>query len=243
MALNYEENLDSFAVTFRREIVFYLRQLINDSERVNVMFNEGRDTLLTVLIDVNEENDTLIFDWGGSESANRRLLISPRTIFVANPQGVRNQFVTTRVWETSYRKRPAFATHIPAKYVRLQRREFFRLMLPMTRRCPCTFTSAETGKPWEMLAVDIGLGGVGLEAQTTSLPFETGQILPRVQIDLGKFGKLLVDLEIRYAGAVARGTKQFSRLGCHFVRLNHAQENEVQRFLTQVQREERAKLG
>lgn len=243
MALNHEENLESFAITFRREVVFYLRQLINDGERINVVFNEGKDTVLTVLLDVNEEEDTLIFDWGGSESANRRLLESKRTIFSASPHGVRNQFVTTRIWETSYKKRPAFATTIPGKYVRMQRREFFRMMLPITQRRPCTFTSAETGKPWEMLAVDIGLGGVGMEAEAASLPFEIGQTLQRVQIDLGKFGKLVVDLEIRYAGTVARGAKQFCRLGCHFVKLNNAQETDLQRFVTQVQREERAKLG
>lgn len=242
MVHTYEDNLESFTITFRREVVFYLRQLINDGERINVMFDEGRQTMLTVLLDVDDEEDTLIFDWGSSESVNRGLLKAPRAIFVANPVGVRNQFVTSKVWETTYKKRPAFATRIPDKFVRLQRREFFRLMLPMTQRRPC-IVSGDDGKQWEMLAVDIGLGGVGLESQATSLPFENGQILSRVRIDLGKFGKLEVDLEIRFKGAVTRGAKQAIRLGCHFVKINHAQENELQRFITQVQREERAKLG
>jgi c-di-GMP-binding flagellar brake protein YcgR len=243
MSQSYEENLESFTITFRREIVFYLRQLINDGERINVMFDEGRETLLTVLLDVDEENDRFIFDWGGSESSNQRLLRNDHAIFVATPHGVRNQFVATHFRETNYKKRPAFAAKIPDKYVRLQRREFFRLMLPMTQRRPCSFQTAESEKLWEMSVVDIGLGGVGLEAPAATLPFELGQTLERVTIDLGKFGKLQVDLEIRYAGSVSRGAKQSSRLGCRFLKLNHAQENELQRFITQVQREERAKLG
>ena len=243
MANSYEENLESFNITFRREIVFYLRQLINDGERVSLMFDEGKETLLTVLLDVDEEKNTLIFDWGASEATNRKLLVSPRTFFVATLDGVRNQFATTRVWQVAYKGRPAFATDIPDRYVRMQRREFFRLTLPITQRRPCTFTSDDTGKVWQMQAIDIGLGGVGLEAQVATLPFQIKQILPKVSIDLGKFGKLLVELEVRYVGSFSRGAKQISRLGCQFVKLSNAQENDVQRFVTQVQREERAKLG
>lgn len=243
MVITNEENLDSFVITFRREIVFYLRQLINEGERVTVMFDEGKESLLTVLLDVNEEEGVLIFDWGGSEATNRRLLNTTRIFFVANPQGVRNQFITTRVTETTYKKRPAFATPLPDKFVRMQRREFFRLMLPMTQRRPCSFKAGENNKEWEMLVVDIGLGGVGLESPLATLPFEVGQTLPKVRIDLGSFGKLEVDLEIRYAGSISRGTKESSRLGCNFVKLNNAQETSLQRFITHVQREERSKLG
>lgn len=243
MANENDENLESFAITFRREIVFYLRQLINDGERINVIFDEGRESVLTVLLDVDEEEDQVIFDWGGSETANRRLLEASRIFFVANPQGVRNQFITAKVWQTTYKKRPAFATRIPDKYVRLQRREFFRLHLPMTQRRPCTFRVGDNPKVWEMSVVDIGLGGVGLECQAAALPLQLGDIVKGAVIDLGKFGKLQLDLEIRFLGNTTRGTKELSRVGTHFVKLTNAQENELQRFVTFVQREERAKLG
>ena len=243
MSTSYEDNVESYTITFRREIVFYLRQLINDGERISVMFDEGRETILTVLIDVDEEKNAVVFDWGSSETTNHKLLEAKRAFFVATPGGVRNQFVTSKVWQTSYKNRPAFATGIPDKYVRLQRREFFRMALPMTQRRPCTFKMPDSDKVWEMSVVDIGLGGAGLEAAVASLPFEVGQTLPKVTIDLGKFGKIEVDLEIRFAGSGTRGSKPVSRLGCHFIKLRQAQENELQRFITQVQREERAKLG
>lgn len=243
MTLNYEENIESFASTFRSEIVFDLRQLIDDGVRINVLFDEGRETLLTVLLAVDEENDAVIFDWGGSESANRRLLESKRNFFVANPHGVRNQFVTSRVWETTYEGRPAFATPIPEKFVRLQRREFFRLTLPVTQRRPCRFTSGEEGTQWEMAVVDICLGGVGLETHLPKLPFERGQIIAGAVVDLDKFGLIEADLEIRYIDTVVHGRKQVTRLGCRFVNLGRVQEHQVQRFVTQVQREERARLG
>ncbi len=238
-----KDDAASFDITFRREIVFYLRQLINDGELVNVTFDEGRDTLLTVLLDVNEDTDTLIFDWGGSDAANERLLQSPRTFFVANPQGVRNQFFASRVWRTTYKNRPAFATSIPDKYVRMQRRDFFRLSLPLTQRRPCSFKFGAAAAPWDMAVVDIGLGGVGLETREESLPFAVGDVITGAVIDLGRYGTLEADMTVRFVGAVTRGRMHAARLGCQFLKLTNAQENDLQRFVTQVQREERAKLG
>lgn len=243
MTSHFEDNVDAFTITSRNEIGFYLVQLINDAVPITVMFDEGRDSLLTMLLDVDDKNNAVIFDWGSSESVNRRLLQTQRAFFVANPNGVRNQFISSRIWETTYKKRPAFATRIPDKFVRMQRREFFRLALPISQRRPCKFTAGEANTTWEMTVVDIGIGGVALESPSESLPFEIGQIIPRVAVDLGEYGKVEVALEVRYVGTVSRGQKHATRLGCHFVKLSRAQENELQRFVTHVQCEMRALRG
>jgi c-di-GMP-binding flagellar brake protein YcgR len=228
------DNLDAYTITFRREILFYLRQLINEGERVSVMFNEGRDALLTVLLDVDEEKNLLYLDWGGSDDTNERFLKSQRSIFVANPLGVRNQFVTSIPREVSYKKRRAF---------RLQRREFFRLSLPMTRRPPCRMTVGSPATEYTLSVIDIGLGGVGLESQEPTLPLEIGQAVPRAVIDLKGPRPLHFDLEIRYVGQRTRGAKQIGHFGCKFMGISGAQEHEIQKYITQIQREEREKLG
>jgi c-di-GMP-binding flagellar brake protein YcgR len=238
-----QDNLDAFTITFRREIVFYLRQLINDGERVSIMFNDGRDALLTVLLDVNEDANRLVFDWGGSEDSNQRFLRSERNIFVASPQGIRNQFITGPAREITYNKRRAFAVALPDKYVRLQRREFFRLVLPMTRRPPCRVTLGPQEQEQLLSVIDIGVGGVGLESPAASLPLAVGEILRGAMIDLKGPTVMRLDLEVRYVGTLTRGNHQVGHLGCRFVKLGAAQEHEVQKFITQVQREERAKLG
>lgn len=238
-----QENLDEYTITFRREVIFYLRQLINDGDRISIMFNEGRDALLTVLLDVDEAGNRLIFDWGGSEDSNRRFLKSERNIFVANPQGIRNQFVTGPAREVTYRKRRAFAVALPDKYIRLQRREFFRLVLPMMQRPPCRLLLGPQEQEFVFSVIDLGIGGVGLESSVTSLPLEIGQMLPGAMIDLKGPSVLRLDLEVRYLGQLARGIHQVGHIGCRFARLSPAQEHELQKFITQVQREERAKLG
>ena len=245
MNIGYDKDLESFTITKRLEIVFYLQQLINNGERLHVMFDDGKETLLTMPLDMDEAQGILILDWGGSESVNRRLLTSPRATFVANPIGVRNLFYTGRIWEISYKNRPAFATDIPEKYIRLQRRDFFRLTIPLTQRRLCNFLIGEkpAEKSWQMSIVDIGIGGVGLESPEIALPFATGQLIHHALIDLGKFGQLTLDMEVRYAQSGARVHKQFGRMGCRFIGLNPVQETTLQRFIVQVQREERARLG
>lgn len=239
--LNAEE-LEKFTTYNRREILFHLRQLINDGERVSVIFNEGSETVLTVLLDINESSDRLLFDWGGSEDANRKLLRSGHNLFVCSPHGIKNQFVSGPVREATYQQRPAFATQLPDHYTRLQRREYFRLTLPLTRRPPC-FIGQDGGSGLQLSVVDISIGGIAAELPGGRLPFSVGQILPRARIELKGFGTLEVDLEVRNSIEVQRGGRTNGRIGCQFVKLSHAMEHQLQRFITDVQREERARLG
>lgn len=236
------EELEKFTTQNRREILFYLHQLINDGERVSVVFDGGNETLLTVLLDVDEAENMLVFDWGGSEAANRKLLRSERNFFVCSPHGVKNQFMTGLVYETTHKKRPAFATRLPVQYTRLQRREFFRLVLPLTRRPPCILRK-EDGGTLQLEIVDISIGGIAAELAGGKLDYESGQVLKGARIELKGIGTLDVDLEVRNSGEVQRGNKVAARIGCQFVKLSHAMENQLQRFITDVQREERARLN
>lgn len=236
------DELEKFSTNNRREIVFYLRQLINEGERISVMFGGGNENILTILLDIDEENNQLIFDWGGSETVNEKLLRSDRNFFICAPHGVKNHFLVGPVREVSYQKRRAFATRLPDHYTRLQRREFFRLVLPITRRPICT-VPMENDKTVQLLVVDISIGGIAAELPGTALPFSRNQILPRARLELKGIGILEVDLLVCNTGEVQRGEKTSARVGCNFVKLSQAKENQLQRFITDVQREERARLG
>lgn len=236
------DDLESYTITFRREIVFYLRQLVNDKDQVSVSFNEGADVLLTMLLHVDDENDLLYCDWGGSETANNRYLQSDRAFFIATPGGVRNQFLCVgRPQVGTYEGKPAFTVKLPEKYVRMQRREFFRLSLPMTQRPVCKVTI--DGKTHDLSVVDIGIGGVAMETTNLQFPVEIGTDFTDALITIQGFGELRTPIGVRYVGDVAKGTLHVKRLGCVFTRLSAAQENLVQKFMAQIQREEKAKLG
>jgi flagellar brake protein len=236
------EELDKFSTDHRREILFYLYQLIADGDRVSVVFNEGSEMFLTVLLAIDEAQNQLIFDWGGSEETNQKLLNSERNFFVCAPHGVKNQFLAGAVRETVHQGRRAFVTQLPTRYTRLQRREFFRLVLPLTRRPLCSLTQDE-GKPEQFQVIDISIGGLALETPSATPPFELGQRLPGSVIELKDGHVLEVTLEVRNVSQLQRGNKFVGRVGCQFIELTHHDEHVLQRFITDVQREERARLG
>jgi flagellar brake protein len=243
-----DDAIESFTISSKSEIVFYLRQLINDQEPLTVMFDEGRESMLTMALHLDEAAGQLILDWGGSETMNNKLLRSSAASFVAAPLGVRNLFQTGSLKATNYQGRPAFAAPLPGKYIRLQRREFFRLHLPMAQRVPCRVTwPAMTGNPVSgkagvLSVVDLCVGGIGAETKG-AFALDIGTRLPRAAIDLGKFGVIHADLDIRFVGQQARGSETITRLGCQFVDLGRGDDLAVQRFITQIQRDQRARLG
>ncbi len=236
------EELEKFSTNHRREILFYLHQLINDGERVSVVFNEGSEMFLTVLLDIDEEQDLLVFDWGGSEETNQKLLGSARNFFVCAPHGVKNQFMTGAVRATNYQQRRAFVTRLPERYTRMQRREFFRMALPLTRRPLCALPQ-EKGKPMLLPVIDISIGGIAMESPSATPPFGIGQRIPETLVEFKDGHSLKVELEVRNIIPVQRGEKVVSRIGCQFIGISHHEEHMLQRFITDVQREERARLG
>lgn len=236
------EELEKFSTTHRREILFYLHQLVADGERVSVVFNEGSEMFLTLLLDIDEAQGLLVFDWGGSEETNQKLLKSERNFFVCAPHGVKNQFLTGAMRETAHQGRRAFVTRLPERYTRLQRREFFRLVLPLTRR-PLSSLPQGEGKPLQLPVIDISIGGIAMETPTATPPFEIGQHLPSSVIELKEGHTIEVELEVRNVSQLQRGNKVVGRIGCRFIGLSHHVEHVLQRFITDVQREERARLG
>lgn len=241
MASVIDENLHQFTTKSPREVAYNLRQLVQAGERVSVMFNEGQESFLTILLDVDEDTGLLYFDWGGTESTVRKFLQSERNFFICTPGGIRNQFVVGKVWEAEVDKRRAFATRLPQSFTRLQRREFFRLTLPMSQRPQCSIRSANHPQALAFSVVDIGIGGVGLEIAQGKLNFVIGETIERVGIPLGTFGRIDVDFKIRFSAQVTRAGKEITILGCEFVKLSGAQENTLQRFITQIQREIKAR--
>jgi flagellar brake protein len=237
-----EENLDSYTIKYRPEIIFHLRELINDGAQTSVTFNEGRDTILTLLLEVDEEQGALILDWGSNDEVNQRFLSSERNFFVATPLGIRHQFISGKPRKITYRKRPAFAVQLPKKFVRLQRRNYFRLVLPLTQRPKCTFILAD-GLALDAAVLDIGIGGVGLEVALANVSCSAGEKIAEAKIQLKEFSELKAGFEVRYVNQATRGVKQSIRLGCQFNDLSPAQEQLLQKYITRVQREERARLG
>ena len=234
-----EEELARCTLTGRREILFQLRTLIRQKARVSVTFDEGRQSFLTVLIDLSDDRDLLFFDIGGSEETNRVFLKSERCQFSTFVDGIRVQFPGRQPQLFKLSGEQVLAITLPKSLLRLQRREAFRLQLPTTKPYICR---VRRGTPDEQALplYDISVGGIGIQLPDNP-KFEALQRLDNCWLDLRESGIFQVTLEIRYVMvAESRLNKPIWHVGCKFINLSGANETLIQRFMARIEVERRS---
>ena len=237
-----DEDIERCTLRNRREIIFQLRTLIKRGERISVLFQEGKLSFLTVLIDISETDGQLYFDIGGSDETNKAYLKAAQSTFTAFVEGIRIQFSAKSVREMKLRGEPVFAVPLPPSILRLQRREVFRLQLPSAKPYVCRI---RRGSPEEIALSlhDISVGGIGIFTPQ-ALNYEPLEKLENCWIDLHDNGMLAMTLEVRYVTPMeSRTGKPLWHLGCRFVDLSAASETQIQRFMARIEAERRALSG
>lgn len=237
-----DDDLQRCTLSGRREILFQLRSLIRQSERVSVSFDEGRQSFLTVLIDIFEDEDFFTFDIGGSEETNRAFLKAERCVFVGVVEGIRIQFSAPQARKITINGEQVFALALPRSLLRLQRREAFRIQLPSSKPYLCRI---RRGSPEEAALPlhDISVGGVGIQV-SEPIKYEPMEQLENSWIDLRDTGMLAVTLEVRYViSTESRTGKTLYRMGCRFLKLSPHNETLIQRFMAHIEAERRALLA
>jgi len=234
-----DEDFERCTLSGRREILFQLRSLIRQNVRVSVTFDEGRQSFLTVLIDVSESADALYFDIGGSEETNRAFMKAERCLFAAVVEGIRLQFSTGKAVATTLNGEAVFAVVLPKSMLRLQRREAFRLQLPTGKPYNCRVRRGSTQE--KLLPInDISVGGLGIQV-SDALAYEPMEVLENCWIDLRESGMITAALEVRYImEKESRTGKTLWHMGCRFVSLSPANETLIQRFMARIEVERRA---
>lgn len=239
-ALSNEEIEARFFLSGRMEIQSVLDELVRRREPVGVHFNGGRDFLLTTLLEVRP--DVLVFDLGGHEDANRALLASPGGVMLAQPNGVRVQFSFGQVHRFLWGDLDAFWIDLPERVVRLQRREFYRIVTSLARPQKVLLHFAGGVPAREVVLHDIGVGGVGVETFDRG-GLEVDAALAGVVLAIPGHGGLECAGLVRHVSAAGehRGKPRW-RVGLRFVDLGRASEVQIQRYIVAVEHERRALL-
>jgi c-di-GMP-binding flagellar brake protein YcgR len=237
-----DDEIERCTMTGRREIVSQLRGLIKQGETVSVSFDGGRQSFLTVLIDVSRDENHLYFDVSGGDDINSAFLRADRCIFTSMVGGIRIQFPATQAREATLRGELVLAVALPTSLLRLQRRDVFRVQLPSTTPYICRIRRGSTQEKALPLH-DLSIGGVGI-LSTEKLEFEPLERLENCWIDLRDTGALALTLEVRYITPLeGRTGKPLWHMGCQFIKLSALNETLIQRFMGRIETERRALLA
>ena len=232
----------------RTEILAVLRTLIQKVALITVHFDHGKSFLLTTMLAFSDSDGGFILDVGANREMNQKAVLSDKLILTAVVDKVKIQFSIKGLFPTEYEGRPALRGNFPEAVLRLQRREFFRLSTPIAT--PVIMSTVIQRQDGSALSADIPLfdisgGGIGLMTDPEiSALFEKGDLLADCRIQLPEEGLLVANFIVRNKFDVTtRSGGQFVRVGCEFADIPPARLNMVQRYITRVERERKARLS
>lgn len=238
------EDIGPYRLSSPLEVGFVLRSLVQRADFITVYFNGGRDLLLTRILHADAKSHMFVFDLGGHAQSNVALTKAEKAVFVATPEGVKIQFSTNNITLVDYENRPAFMAPFPADLIKLQRREFFRLLTPISNPYCCRLPLADD-ESQRLDVRDISLGGVGVWLPEAKIgKIEIGLKFSQVTFDFGPGGVMRIDVEVRNCRPVAnrQGQTQYI-VGMRFSGLSRTQEASLQRLISQLERERKGLIG
>lgn len=238
-----DDQYAKYVLQHKGEITRVMQGLIDAVAQVTMYFNAGRDMVLTSLIHC--DGDTLVLDVGSSPEMNRRVLEADKLFCVTRLDKVKIQWMLHGVARTEADGRPAFVAALPDSVLRLQRREFYRLSLPIARPLAAGLRIDLPGQPgqsFEFHVADISGGGLALTGIPEDFPLDIGASLQLTRLDLPEVGLINGTLKVCSRTLVTNrlGARSL-RLGCEFVKLPGAMQNLVQRYIIKIERERKAR--
>ncbi len=245
------ENSDTYGrymLYSRTEIIFVLRAMQKKGSMATIYFDHGKNFFLTALIDIDERNDTLIFDRGGDQEINRWAVEANHLLCTSNVDKIKIQFSLNGLKAVQYGGRPVFAAKLPKSVLRLQRREYFRLDTPQGNPIICQAKAArEDGSLMglNLPLLDISGGGVGMLApiEAESL-LAVGNTLSNCRLEIPEEGVVQIDMIVRNARTFTmRSGHPQLRIGCEFIDLPGSRLSMIQRYITRIERERKARLA
>ena len=229
-----------YLVHSRQEITQILRAIMRQNEIVTAYFNQGQAFFLTSVLEADPNSGRLVLDCGPDPETNRRALASNKFIFVSNQNHIKIQFSTSALTPIEFKGRPALQVHLPANLLKLQRREYYRLVAPIRAPLRCIVPDL-AGARLETEVADISVGGIGISGFPATFVLAQAQLLPNCRIALPEEGVVVTALEIRNLQQSARRSGQpVLRAGCVFVGIPAPHQAMIQRYIIRIDRERRA---
>ena len=178
---------------------------------------------------------------------NKKATQADRLMFTTSLDKVKIQFSLNHLEKADYEGNPSFRGELPESVLRLQRREYYRLETPIAAPLRCllpTLNADGSATMLETTILDISGGGIGVAVSAQSDQFANGNTFINSKINLPDEGELLVTLIVRNSFMVTTKTgANYLRVGLEFVNLPGTRLSMIQRYITKIERERKARLS
>jgi c-di-GMP-binding flagellar brake protein YcgR len=235
-----------YLIRSRLEINAILETLRRSASLVTAYFGADNDFILTSVVALRPQENTVLVDYGADAAANRRALQAEGLTFVAEHARIKIQFAAGRLRPARLGGREVLSLALPAALLRLQRREYFRIATPLTRPLVCLI-APQAAKPRETVEatiVDISCGGIAVLEPGAPARFDTGARWRGCRIFLPELGEVSADIAVKslFEITLRNGARQ-KRAGCEFVDMRERERALIQRYISRLERARKDRAG
>lgn len=224
------EDYEKYMLQSRGEILQKLRQLAKNRSMITAHFSG--DSMLTAVIDVISDNNLLVLDYGADETLNKKILEARRIICNTQLDGITAQFTVEKVSKARLKGHQVFACSLPANLLWVQRREAYRVKIPLSSKATLQLTTKDD-EIIEFPIIDISATGLALHHNGEhSTRFEAGEHFHGCQLSLDDFGSSIISIEIR--NEIPLPEENESRIGCCFIELGSDTSSMIQRYIHMI---------
>jgi c-di-GMP-binding flagellar brake protein YcgR len=237
-------DLDRYMLYTPAEILHLLSAIAHRSTLLTLYFDSGNQFILTTVLTADES--AAILDYGAREDLNRRVLTSAKLVFITTHDKVKVQWISGRAERVNYGGRPAFRIATPHALLRLQRREYYRLTVPIAKPLVCRvhMVREEVELKLELSVTDISLGGIAVMGPPQHAAFEIGKSYADCELQLPGVGTLMTTLAVcNMFEVTARDGTRSTRCGFRFIDLPGATLAVLQRYINKVEHERHERIA
>lgn len=227
---------DPFLVTSTLGITSLLRALMMQKILVHMRLDRHDQAIITTVLDVNPEQEHIIVDAAEDATFNERLTRTGTIHFDAQVDKVRVQFSTSQARSQLFEDRNALCLPYPDALRRLQRRNHFRIDIPVSMPLFCD-VSVKGGPALRLPVKDISAGGVALLDPGEAVTDENGDVLRRCSLELTDVGTVVTNLKIKRISKKTQSDSGAVRvIACEFDHLSAPGNIMVQNYIGRLDR-------
>lgn len=234
------EDQERYLIHRKEEISRTLLSLSKRPDIITAYFDSGSKYILTAVLTVLSDREMVVLDIGPNDVLNKQLLQAGRATCVTKHDRIPIRFSIKDLEKARYQGQAAFVAPIPNSLFRLQRREFFRVSIPIMKPVICTCHHEILGE-LTLNVSDISAGGLCLINTNSDFSPELLEHLEGCILTLPDQQPLTLDLEVRNSYTLEQNDRsEVHHIGCAFLDLDMRMNTQLQRYINIVQIEQKA---
>jgi flagellar brake protein len=240
----YDEE-EKYLLRTAREIGLVVQSLIDKRALISAYVSPRNHTFPTALISVSPDDGTLLIDGSANDAINRSVTHAHHLTCVSQLDRIHIQFRLARLSPLLSDGQIAFRADVPDRVLKLQRREFYRLQVPVAEPVTCSVQTGQANTSLgytDLRVLDISGGGIAIVVPHGHPLFQPYRELEDCLLRLPDLDPIPMHLSVRnlFRQLNQNGTETW-RAGCQFTRLPRGADVLIQRYIFRLDRQRSAR--